>query len=227
MRNGSPALLTSTFQGQVEQSCPSCGIVPEAHCLQILVFYSLMLPTASCLSRLAWLPPLCLLSMDDYHLIVVPSRLWFCLRLWLPESSPLSVSLNVATLLSHLWSHPFPDSHSLAVTVDWTIWILLLPKCPRLDCLTWCTGLYLWLKFLILRTWRYKRNDCVCIFFLRWHNRNTTKIYYSLFLVQILFLVSSVNRQTVMSLHQINLYNLFNTQILVLNHRPIELESQI
>ena len=152
-----------------------------------------MLPTASCLSRLAWLPPLCLLSMDDYHLIVVPSRLWFCLRLWLPESSPLSVSLNVATLLSHLWSHPFPDSHSLAVTVDWTVWILLLPKCPRLDCLTWCTGLYLWLKFLILRTWRYKRNDCVCIFFLRWHNRNTTKIYYSLFLVQILFLVSSVN----------------------------------
>lgn len=192
--NESPALLTSTFQGQVEQSCPCYVIVPQDHCLQILVFYPLMLPTASCVSRLAWLPPLCLLSLDDYHLIIVPNRLWLYLM--------LQLSSKVFPYFCYSeFCHPYYSTSSLILSqthpvYQW-LWIGLFrsfysQSCPHLDYLTWCTGLYLWLKFLILRIWQYKRNDCVCIFFLRCHNRNISKIYYNLFLVQILFLVSSV-----------------------------------
>lgn len=132
--------------------------------------------------------------LDDYHLIIVLSRLW--LRLMLQLSSRVFPCFCYSECC-----HPYYSTSSLILSQTHTVyqWLRIGPfrsfysqSCPRLDCLTWCTGLYLWLKFLILRIWQYKRNDCICIFFLRCHNRNITKIYYNLFLVQILFLVSSV-----------------------------------
>lgn len=159
-------MLTSTFQGQVEQSCLSCGMCHKTFACRS--WFSTLWCSLQHLVSLSWL---------GFHLCVYfpwMITIWLlfpvgCDSVWcfsfLPELSSLFLLLwMLPPLLSHLWSHSFPDSHSLAVTVDWTVWILLLPKCPRLDCLTWCTGLYLWLKFLILRIWWCKRNDCICIF---------------------------------------------------------------